>query len=77
MIHFSSLLDGFRLSKFAGSSEAGDAMTSAQLQQFNASIPLGRLAEPSDVANACLFLAEPASQFITGIELPVDGGRSV
>ncbi|SJX66482.1 related to oxidoreductase, short-chain dehydrogenase/reductase [Sporisorium reilianum f. sp. reilianum] len=65
------------LSKFAGSKEAGDAMSATQLAQFNASIPIGRLSEGSDIANACLFLADEASCFITGIDLPVDGGRCV
>ena len=37
-------------------------------------IPLGRLAEPEDVAGAVVFLASPASDFITGHTLLVDGG---
>ncbi|EST06782.2 Short-chain dehydrogenase/reductase SDR [Kalmanozyma brasiliensis GHG001] len=65
------------LSKFAGSKEAGDSMSSSQLEKFNASIPIGRLSEGSDIANACLFLADEASCFVTGIEVPVDGGRCV
>jgi len=36
--------------------------------------PLGRLGRPEDVANACLFLASDAAHWITGINLPVDGG---
>lgn len=40
-------------------------------------IPLGRLCAPADVANACLWLAEDASSFITGIVVPVDGGRCI
>ena len=36
--------------------------------------PLGRFGLPEDVANACLFLASDQSSFITGINLPVDGG---
>jgi 3-oxoacyl-[acyl-carrier protein] reductase len=44
--------------------------------KFIASVPLGRMSEPSDVANACLFLAEDASSFLTGVLLPVDGGRT-
>lgn len=45
--------------------------------RFLASIPLGRLCQPSDVANAALFLADPASGFITGVCMEVDGGRCV
>ncbi len=36
--------------------------------------PLGRLGEPEDIADACLFLASPAARFITGNNLIVDGG---
>jgi NAD(P)-dependent dehydrogenase (short-subunit alcohol dehydrogenase family) len=39
-------------------------------------IPLGRLATPSDVANACLYLASDEASFITGVTLPVDGGHT-
>ena len=42
-----------------------------------AGIPLGRLSTPQDVANATLYLASDASKFITGVELPVDGGRTI
>jgi 3-oxoacyl-[acyl-carrier protein] reductase len=45
--------------------------------KFVATIPLGRMSRPSDVANAALFLADPASEFITGVALDVDGGRCV
>ncbi len=44
--------------------------------KFLASIPLGRMSRPSDIANACVWLAEDASAFITGVLLPVDGGRT-
>jgi 3-oxoacyl-[acyl-carrier protein] reductase len=44
--------------------------------KFLATIPLGRMSQPSDIANACVWLAEDASNFITGILLPVDGGRT-
>lgn len=42
-----------------------------------AGIPLGRLSTPDDVAQAALYLASDAAQFITGVELPVDGGRTI
>ncbi|MCC7428584.1 MAG: glucose 1-dehydrogenase [Alphaproteobacteria bacterium] len=44
-------------------------------EKFLATIPLGRMSTPADIANACLWLAEDASSFITGVLLPVDGGR--
>ena len=40
-------------------------------------IPLGRVAEAKDVANAAAWLASDEASFITGIELPVDGGRAL
>ena len=45
--------------------------------KFVATIPLGRMSRPSDIAHAALFLADPASEFITGVALDVDGGRCV
>jgi 3-oxoacyl-[acyl-carrier protein] reductase len=45
--------------------------------KFLATIPLGRMSRADDVANACLFLASDEAEFITGVELPVDGGRTV
>lgn len=45
--------------------------------KFVATIPLGRMSRPSDIANAAVFLAEDASEFITGVAIEVDGGRCV
>jgi 3-oxoacyl-[acyl-carrier protein] reductase len=45
--------------------------------RFLSTIPLGRMSRPSDIANAALFLADPQSEFITGVALEVDGGRCV
>ena len=42
-----------------------------------ATIPLNRLAQVDDVANACLFLASNMASYITGAILPVDGGMTV
>ncbi|QDQ86430.1 SDR family oxidoreductase [Alcaligenaceae bacterium SJ-26] len=46
-------------------------------KKFLSTIPLGRFAEPADVANAALYLASDEARFITGVEFPVDGGRIV
>jgi 3-oxoacyl-[acyl-carrier protein] reductase len=45
--------------------------------RFLATIPLGRLSQPEDIAAAALFLVSDEAAFITGVELPVDGGRTV
>jgi NAD(P)-dependent dehydrogenase (short-subunit alcohol dehydrogenase family) len=44
--------------------------------RFRDSIPLGRMPEPIDTANAALFLASAEAGMITGIALPVDGGST-
>jgi 3-oxoacyl-[acyl-carrier protein] reductase len=54
----------------------GVADTPENRAKFMASIPLGRYCRPSDVANAALYLASDAAEFITGVEFPVDGGRT-
>lgn len=45
--------------------------------KFVASVPLGRLSLPSDIATATLFFATDEAAFITGTTLEVDGGRCV
>lgn len=45
--------------------------------KITAGIPLGRMSTAEDVAAAALFLASDAARFITGVELPVDGGRTI
>jgi len=46
-------------------------------RQLVSTIPLGRLTEPRDVAAAVLFLASSDAEFLTGVCLAVDGGRSI
>ena len=44
---------------------------------YAAKVPVGRLGEPEDVANAILFFADPKSGFVTGQTLFVCGGVSI
>ncbi|HEY4192545.1 MAG TPA: SDR family oxidoreductase [Mesorhizobium sp.] len=45
--------------------------------KFMATIPLGRFSTPRDIANACLYLVSDDADFITGVVLEVDGGRTI
>ena len=60
------------LEKFMGMPD-----TPENRRKFVATIPMGRLSKPIDVANAALFLASDEAAFITGTCLEVDGGRCV
>jgi 2-dehydro-3-deoxy-D-gluconate 5-dehydrogenase len=54
-----------------------DLTASASPERYNfikARIPYGRWGEPDELAGAAVFLASPASDYVTGIALPVDGG---
>jgi NAD(P)-dependent dehydrogenase (short-subunit alcohol dehydrogenase family) len=51
----------------------GDALIEAK-KQLAAPIPLGRLADPSEIAASIVFLLSDDARFITGVSLPVDGG---
>ena len=46
----------------------------AVLQQISATLPIGRVAEPSEIASVVLFLASDAASYITGETILVDGG---
>lgn len=60
------IIDG----QFPGNKEAADGLRA----QFNQMIPMKRMGRPEEIAAAALFLASDESSFISGIDLPVDGG---
>ena len=66
-----------RLEEIAAANAAKTGATSeAVFENWEKEIPLRRIAEPSEVAAAVAFLASPAASYISGINLPVDGGRT-
>lgn len=47
------------------------------LQQMNAGNPLGRVGKPTDIANAILFLVSDRAEWVTGLQMVVDGGATL
>ena len=79
-ITVNSVLPGFteteRLSKLIkAKSIVQKKAESAIITEMKKQIPLGRFASPTEIAKTIIFLASPASSYINGISLAVDGGR--
>ncbi|MBA3958336.1 MAG: 3-oxoacyl-[acyl-carrier-protein] reductase [Parachlamydiaceae bacterium] len=54
-----------------------EGLTDTQKESILASIPLGKMGSPADIAFAALFLASPLSNYVTGQSLVVDGGMEI
>jgi len=69
-IRVNALLPGLTDTHFASALTQDEKILKGFLRQ----VPLNRIAQPEEIANAALFLVSPASSYVTGICLPVDGG---
>lgn len=65
-------LDAIASKKAAATGKSVDEV----LEDMGNAVPIGRVANPEEVANGICFLASPAASYINGINLPVDGGRT-
>jgi len=69
-IRVNAVLPGLTETKFASAITSNEKMLGMMMRM----IPLGRVAQPDEIAPAVLFLCSPASSYVTGTTLTVDGG---
>jgi len=58
---------------FAADARANGISEAEAMQRTTARIPLGRMAEPREIADAVVFLASPRASYISGVSLTMDG----
>jgi NAD(P)-dependent dehydrogenase (short-subunit alcohol dehydrogenase family) len=55
----------------------GDMMSQETFDKILSTIPMGRIASPTEIANVFLFLASDLSSFVTGATIDVNGGMFI
>ncbi|MEM9227857.1 MAG: SDR family oxidoreductase, partial [Verrucomicrobiota bacterium] len=75
-IRVNSVHPGFILTPMVedGIAQLNEELAKEVTEQLVGQIPMARMGEPLDIANACLFLASEEAKYMTGSELVVDGG---
>ena len=76
-IRVSAVCPGPTLTPFARRRMEESADPEAEAAAFAARLPVGRFAEPKEIASAIAFLASDEASFITGSVLDVDGGNNL
>ena len=69
-IRVNAVLPGLTDTRFAAALTRDEKI----LQDFLKQVPMNRIAQPEEIATAVLYLVSPASSYVTGVCLPVDGG---
>ena len=69
-IRVNAVLPGLTDTRFASALTQDEKI----LQSFLRQVPMNRIAQPEEIASAVLYLVSPASSYVTGVCLPVDGG---
>jgi 3-oxoacyl-[acyl-carrier protein] reductase len=68
---------GIRVNSASPATTAPERADEARREQLIAQTPLGRIAEPEEVADAVVYLCSGAARFVTGVDLQVSGGRDM
>ena len=70
-VRVNAIAPGYIATNLAGGRLKRDPELARELQER---VPLGRIGQPEDLKGVALFLASPASSYVTGAVIPVDGG---
>ena len=73
-IRINAICPGTARSRMVDEWMAGSAEAEAQVAALH---PIGRIAEPEEIAEAVLWLASPRASFVVGVAMPVDGGYTI
>ncbi|MCD9624497.1 SDR family NAD(P)-dependent oxidoreductase [Rhabdothermincola salaria] len=73
-IRVNAICPGTARSRMVDEWMQGSAEAEAEIAGLH---PIGRIAEPEEIAQAAVWLASPAASFVVGVALPVDGGYTV
>lgn len=78
-IRFNTIMPGWTMTErvrdlMAFRAKNNHTTVEEELEKTTTEIPIGRMGEPQEFANAAVFLVSPAASFIHGVALPVDGG---